>query len=436
MKSALTILKYTLCFLLFLEMFLWIGSFITQGTQKMANSRQAASNSTYKIICVGESNTLVGGPDSYPSQLQAILNERLPGRNIQVINQGMAGYSTARIAQELPQWINTMKPDMVIAMIGIFDGEQARRDTVKSSSPFGLLQNAKLYQLMIQLQKKISASLQAYVQRQQQQFHAKAKEQNASMTEHEMFQDAMINASDDLRKIYMLIALTEGNEKYEMADQLYAKFFEINKDPVIRGWVIKQYGRFLMKAKLYEKFVDVMENIPANAWSMEWVRGYCTSEEHVNKVRMVIERKVKKTNDTESYGYVAACLEMNGQKDLANAFIKEKMGTFNDTYAAPGTRKSYLEVKDLLISKQIQPVFVQYPLRDIQPLMSIFGSQPDKDRIIFVDNGPVFKKAVAASSYSTYFKDRASGDTGHAMPAGNHLLAQNIADTIVPYLSK
>ena len=58
----------------------------------------------------------------------------------------------------------------VIAMVGIFDGEQARRDTSAGASPLGFLHNAKLYQLGIQLQQKMSASLQAYARRQQQQF--------------------------------------------------------------------------------------------------------------------------------------------------------------------------------------------------------------------------------------------------------------------------
>ncbi|MEI6437394.1 MAG: hypothetical protein WCO69_01435 [Candidatus Omnitrophota bacterium] len=436
MKSQITFLKYTLCFLLFLEMFLWIGSWITQGTQKINNTRQATASGTYKIICVGESNTLVGGKDSYPSQLQVILNEKLPGRRIDVVNQGMAGYSTARIAGDLPQWIRELRPDMVIAMVGIFDGEQTRRDQIKSSSPFGFMHHTKLYQLAVKMQQKAAASLQEYAQRQQKQFRATPASPLAGVPEQELFGVSIKNAPDELKKIYMLIAITEGNAKYEMADQLYANFFELNKDPIIYGWVIKQYGRFLMKAHLYEKFITVMENIPTNAWTMEWVNGYCNSDDHVAKVKAAIDEKVRKTNDTDAYGYVASCYEKNGQKALAEAYIRAKIGTFRDSYASASTRKSYREIKDLLIANHIQPVFVQYPLRNARPLLDIFEGQPDREKIIFVDNGPAFQKAVAESSYTTYFKDRASGDTGHATPLGNHLLASNIADAIIPFLRK
>ncbi|MBF0387387.1 MAG: hypothetical protein HQL20_05980 [Candidatus Omnitrophica bacterium] len=435
MKKTFLFLKYTLCFLLCLEAFLWIGSWVTQSTQKISNVQQASAKNTFRILCVGESNTLVGGKESYPSQLQDILNERLPGRNIEVINQGMAGYSTERIAQELPEWLKTMKPDMVLAMIGIYDVEQIRRDKVSAeSASLGFMQNVKLYRLALQLQQKIFASLQEYVQRQKQQFTSRAQQQMAGLTEHEMFQNAIKDAPEDLRKLYVLIVLTEGNAKTEIADQLFARFFSLNKNPLIYRWVIKQYGRFLMRNKLYEKFITVLEDIPTNAWSMDWVNSYCDSTENVNKVREAIERKVRKTDETDAYGYVAACLEKNGQKDLAAAFIKEKIGTFRDAYASESTRKNYLAVKDLLIAKKVRPVFIQYPLRDLAPLKAIFASQPDKDRIVFVDNGPVFKAAVAASSYATYFVDRASGDTGHATPLGKHLLAENIANTIMPYL--
>lgn len=436
MKRSLTLIKYTLCFLLFLEMFFWIGSWITQGAQKIANTQQSAAGGTYKIICVGESNTLVGGKDSYPSQLQNILNERLPGRQIEVINQGMAGYSTARIAQELPEWIRAMKPSMVIAMVGIYDGEQIRRDKIQDASPLrGFLQNVKLVQLAEKLEQKMAASLQAYLLRQRQQFVPGSRDSAAGMTEHEMFQLAMKNAPEDLRKVYMLIVLTENNPNPAIAEQFFAKFFGLNPPPAIYKWVIKQYGRFLMRNKLYERFVNVLDDIPTNAWSMEWVNGYCTSDDHVAHVRSAIERKVKKTDDTDAYGYVSACLEKNGQKSLAEAYMKDKMGTFRDSYTSAGTRKEYMIIKDLLISHQIQPVFVQYPLRNIKTLTAMFESQPEKNKIIFVDNGPVFKDAIAASSYSTYFVDRASGDTGHNTPLGKRLLATNIADAIIPRIN-
>ncbi len=82
---------------------------------------------TYRILCLGESttaDTMFMGKESYPAQLEKILNARSTGTRYEVINGGIPATSTDTIVEELPRHLDKLKPDMVVTMMGINDGEQ------------------------------------------------------------------------------------------------------------------------------------------------------------------------------------------------------------------------------------------------------------------------------------------------------------------------
>ena len=73
------------------------------------------------VLCIGESTTAWGLSDSYPSQLQALLDIKY-GKNIyRVINAGAPGADTTKIYKNLDDLVNKYKPEYVIAMMGIND---------------------------------------------------------------------------------------------------------------------------------------------------------------------------------------------------------------------------------------------------------------------------------------------------------------------------
>jgi lysophospholipase L1-like esterase len=71
---------------------------------------------------VGESTTAIGGENSYPYQLQEILNQRNIGVKLSVVNEGIPTGNTMAILAELEDNLNVYNPDMVIAMMGANDG--------------------------------------------------------------------------------------------------------------------------------------------------------------------------------------------------------------------------------------------------------------------------------------------------------------------------
>jgi len=75
----------------------------------------------YRILCLGESTTALGGEDSYPSQLEELLNTPNQPTHYTVINEGIISTTTEYILSHLERNLDQYKPQLVILMMGIND---------------------------------------------------------------------------------------------------------------------------------------------------------------------------------------------------------------------------------------------------------------------------------------------------------------------------
>jgi len=75
----------------------------------------------YRILCLGESTTALGGEDAYPRQLEVMLNAQGRQRKFTVINKGIISTTSNYILTHIDQNLDTYKPKMVIVMMGIND---------------------------------------------------------------------------------------------------------------------------------------------------------------------------------------------------------------------------------------------------------------------------------------------------------------------------
>ena len=87
-----------------------------------------AGKKEFVVICLGESTTMLGAENSWPRQLQLILNSVQDQRTFRVINKGLAGRDTTWMLENLPNWLDTYSPDFVLAMAGINDRSMAHCD--------------------------------------------------------------------------------------------------------------------------------------------------------------------------------------------------------------------------------------------------------------------------------------------------------------------
>jgi tetratricopeptide (TPR) repeat protein len=119
--------------------------------------RKASQEGVVRVLCLGESTTALGGEDSFPRQLESVLNEIGGGRHFQVINKGIPGVDSSMILKELPVDLDASKPDVVVAMMGANDGAGAAvpRDTVApafaDADEIRVLENMKVWKLARQL---------------------------------------------------------------------------------------------------------------------------------------------------------------------------------------------------------------------------------------------------------------------------------------------
>jgi tetratricopeptide (TPR) repeat protein len=105
---------------IFLEAGLRIAGGIVLYLQDRHNHVSFHSNE-YRILCLGESTTALGGEDSYPSQLEEMLNAQSRQIKYTVINKGIISTTSKYILEHIDQNLDRYKPQMVVVMMGIND---------------------------------------------------------------------------------------------------------------------------------------------------------------------------------------------------------------------------------------------------------------------------------------------------------------------------
>jgi lysophospholipase L1-like esterase len=81
---------------------------------------------TFRIACLGDSQTFghgVGEGESWPANLEACLEEHLPGRKIEVLNAGVGGYETEEELALFEKRVRRYRPDLVL--LGFFLNDTA-----------------------------------------------------------------------------------------------------------------------------------------------------------------------------------------------------------------------------------------------------------------------------------------------------------------------
>jgi len=129
---------------LILEVGMRIGGFTLSFLQERQN-KISLDEDEVRILCIGESTTAMGGSDSYPSQLEDILNEKSKTRKFNVINKGVISTNSDEILANLEGYLNKYQPHIVISMMGINDYLIERN--VFSFKGKGFFKKLKVFQL-------------------------------------------------------------------------------------------------------------------------------------------------------------------------------------------------------------------------------------------------------------------------------------------------
>lgn len=417
---------------------LWGGLILA--TQEHGNKISLKQPDVYRILCVGESTTAIGGRVSYPAQLEEILNRRSAVMKFRVINQGRVATNTVAIANSLEAYLDAYDPQMVIVMMGINDGGILNipgHSMAFRRPPFFDPHTLKIYKLARLLWASLKARFstgeslvplpagkdfleQGLIYHYQWGDYARASE---------LFHRAL-EEDPSKERIYLELArLDKHFGRYEQSEVFVRKVLEMNPKSAEAYGLL---GRIYAGKKEFETAKVLLRKAialdPKKYFFYSELGEVCLLHGDFASARDSFEKALELNRDSgrACKGLSLAYLGL-GMLDLARSYDQKAEELMVGLYR-PVTRSNYYKIKTLLDERGVKFVCVQYPMRALSALRNMLAPM---EGVIFVDNEKVFKEAVQRDGYAAYFMDRFAVDFGHCTPDGNRLLAENIADVIL-----
>lgn len=420
-NGALIILGIVLTFVVFEIVFRASGAvYLTLAEQR--NRKSLAQHDTIRVLCLGESTTQIGGENSYPRQLERILNDSQSKTKFAVINGGVSGSNTTAIALHLSENLKLYQPQIVVLMMGIndssvsVDGQPLR--VLKTTNPFvKLLEKTRLVRLFRGLWGARQTQLvtpDRYIGGQE---YIPPQPEDQDLLTYAMTATAKQNY-DQALAIYQ--KLIDRNQKYGYWPNgwFYRQM----------GWIYKKNGRHL---EYLATITAVLKLSAKDAWAHDRVLEICREKTDdvfvLDALRFCIKSR---PSEGALYQLIGNCFMERGQVQTADAYFQQEQ-QLRQAAVNPVTRENYRQVLETLNAQNMLVLVAQYPARSYTDLAATLEGLNAADGVIRVDNEKIFKDALAAGRYEDFFIDRFAGDFGHCTTKGNHLLAQNIASAIL-----
>jgi len=435
-----------------LEVLLQAGGFVLSFLQERKNMLSLQQGAEIRILCLGESTTVgtyeAGGDNSYPRQLETVLNERNLGKSFSVINKGVIGTDTETIVDHVEEYLNQYNPQIVVVMMGINDEGEFLPYRGISRHPF--LKYLKIYKFFALLREHLKVKL---------------FQKNTIPMAHEMRTEKSDQGKDPafVKKFIMLGEQSKSQGDYERARLMYEQAVHLGSVSYIPymnlGWCYRKAGELQKAEAMFKKAIELN---PYNDAAYAGL-GRCYKDQGMEAVASAMFRKALEMNSfdggiyqglawyvnksslatnpieiyergielnpihSRSFGALALQLQHRGLYPLAQEYY-QKANQLRLVYQNIATARNYRKLKRILDKNGAQLVCVQYPNRSIEPLKKIF--EYEAEGVIFVDNEKVFRDVLNSAPINEYFMDVFGGDFGHCTIKGNKLLATNIADVV------
>ena len=413
-KIGLIIFGILLAFVI-LELGLRIGGFVLSSYQRASNKE--GFDADYKILCLGESTTALGGKYSWPAQLEKILNNKSQKIKFKVFNEGIAGTNTAFILSGLKDNLNKYKPDIVITLMHINDGNLIFKYEENLKVKIALsLKDLRIFSLSKLLWKSWKNKIKSIITK-----------DNILTNEIKEKVDNYTELGENYRK----------KEKYEKAEKILKKVIEM--DPKNNEAYSKLASIYLDKnnfteaAKMFKKAIELNPN--NGVIYLELGQFYYDQGRLKEAERMFVKAIEINPNMDEAYCGLGIIYNEQGLSDKEIEEFYRKRGfsirVQNNIPSSEITKYHYQQLYKELNKRGIKYIAMQYPTLNINELRDMFEGNED---IIFVSNEENFKKALENGKYEDYFIDHIRDTFGHATPKGNRLIAENVANVILEEL--
>ncbi len=415
-QKILLIFLSVLCTVIVVEGALRVAGMIFLAAQSFKNRPSLSPDQFIRIMCIGESTTAQGGENSYPSQLEKILNATSSGKKFKVINKGIPGQTSEYILEHVEQWLDEYQPHILVTMMGIND----RAQWVLDDGPLlRFFKNMRVYKL----------------ERWFKESFRNRQKRNDSLPEENffVFQTQRLSNPDLAALLFQGVSLRDMG-RYDEADRLFKELISADFGESYSVRVHREYGESLKLQGKYKELVGVVKYLldidMKDNGAKDWLNFLCQEQdgksEALNFLKALREQSPHRPIPCK---YLGVCYFLAGDPRTAQEYFSKAeelaLKGFN-----PGKKEKFLLLSVILKRRNIGGVFVQYPTLNVQKLKNLLRESPAYDEFYFVDNERLFKEAIASVSYEDIFSDRFGSSFGHCTTRGNQILAQNVAKTI------
>jgi len=335
--------------LVLVEGALRLSGFIYQFNQQRHNRIKYELDSDYKIICIGESTTALGGSiHSYPAQLEQVLNDKQNKLKFTVINKGICGTNSSYLVASVGEIIDEYKPDMVISMMGINDiCDPITRENVSLSLKNGFLNNMRIYKLIKLIFARIKDSYKKdkFIDLELSSF---SEDVNYMLTQEK--KSSFTDKDNDIPNEEESYYLDLGFEYYESDDfinsiKMFQKASNISpENDKIYVYLAEAYREILDFENVFKVLGKALSLNPYNddayielGWSIAQLGNIQKSFEMFKKAF-----QINPENDEACIMLGYYCLKKNDKENADIFFKKAKELTF-------GTDEAYVKIADMYI---------------------------------------------------------------------------------------
>ncbi len=429
-KRLLRIIFFLFC----MEIFLRIGGFVVLRLQDYRNHFNSNDRRSYRILCLGESMTF---GSYYPQYLEEILNKKHLSRTFQVVNKGISGITSGQIVGLLEPLLNKYKPDMVIVMMGLADEVYGGSDfqfmeTGKHSfSMAGFFHSLRVYKLFRGLCADFKMN---FIQTMHVPTSVKALPVAARQNTVVEQKDISPGTSDEnVAKAFFLGVMCMQNKKYPLAETIFrilAESLQAKKQNT--QFTFYHYlAIVLYRESKYKEMFLALQEVPYQLWYDIQITNLCSNQEYA-VYEIASLGKLYDENPKNAFfpNMIYQCYEKLGDQQQGDQWKQKARALFKGRFLME-TKANYLKLLEILKKREVMPVLMQYPLRDLETLEYMVQSASDQQRIVFIDNQKTFQEAVNRFGYDLVFNDHHSGDFGHFTPQGSRILAEHVADVLI-----
>ncbi|MCX5702462.1 MAG: tetratricopeptide repeat protein [Candidatus Omnitrophica bacterium] len=229
-KISLIVFITFLCLIL-LEIGLRGAGFILLEIKEFRNNMFLKAKKECVILCLRDSADRWGRGESWPYKLEEILNKRNSGISFKVIDRGIDAIPSSAILYALDEDIDLYKPDIVITMMGVYDGERsASFEEIFDTKIQSFSAQFKLYSLAKLLFSKMSKIVVSKPTKESKYLEAK-EVLDKDMNEAKVALIKEIEMEPNNYQLYASLGhFCFAQGKFQQAEEMFKKSIEIHPD--------------------------------------------------------------------------------------------------------------------------------------------------------------------------------------------------------------